>query len=88
MDVVLYYYQDLLLALHPMEVADKLMLASLLTSSDHKMINNAPCDYIRNKIIVEQLQQMDISCLFIFLEVLQEIGNYGVIYDVLMKGKD
>jgi len=87
LDVVLHYYQDLLQVLHPIEVVDKMLFRSLLNSGDYKMICNAPCDYMRNKIIVEQLQHKDTSCLFIFLDILQEIGNYGVIYNVLMKGK-
>ena len=71
-----------------MEVADKMLLKALLNTSSYKLISNAPCDYIRNKIIVEQLRQKDTSCLFMFLYILQEIGNYGVIHDKLISGKD
>jgi len=71
-----------------MEVADKMLFRSLLNSGDYKMISNAPCDYIRNKIIVEQLRQRDTSFLFVFLYILQEIGNYGVIHDKLISSKD
>ena len=69
-------------------MADRLLLKTLLSISNYKIINNAPCDYIRNKIIVEQLRQKDTSCLFMFLEILEEIGNYGVIHNVLIDGKD
>ena len=71
-----------------MEVADKMLLKTLLNISSYKMINTAPCDYIRNKIIVEQLRQKDTSCLFKFLDILQEIGKHEVIHNALIGGKD
>ena len=85
--LVLNYYQDILEALHPTEVADKMLRKGLLNASTFKMISNAPCDYIGNKIIMEKLRQKDTSGLFMFLDILQEIGNYGIIHSALMSGK-
>ena len=84
---MLNYYQDILEALHPTEVADKMLRKGLLNASTFKMISNAPCDYIGNKIIIEKLRQRDTSGLFMFLDILQEIGNYGIIHSALMNGK-
>ena len=84
---MLNYYQDILEALHPTEVADKMLRKGLLNASTFKMISNAPCDYFGNRIIMEKLRQRDTSCLFKFLDILQEIGNYGIIHSALMSGK-
>jgi len=70
-----------------METADKMLLKALLSINSYKMIDSAPCDYMRNKIIVEQLRQNDTSCVFTFLDILKEIGNYEVIHNELISGK-
>ena len=80
-----FYYQDIIQALHPMEVADEMVHKALLCQRDYTVMMNAPCDYIKGKIILEKIQQKDVSYLFMFLDILKETGNQDI-YNTLIKG--
>lgn len=61
---------------------------NLLNYRYYKMITSAPCDYIRNKMILEHVRQKETSCLFKFLDILQRAGNHEHIYEILTNGKE
>ena len=60
----------------------------LLNRRYYKLILDAPCDYIRNKMILEHIRQKETSCLFVFLDILQRSGNHEYIHDTLTNGND
>ena len=82
------HYQDILQSLHPSEVANAMMDDGLLNRRYYKLILDAPCDYIRSKMIFEQIRQKETSCLFVFLDILRRSGNHEYIYDTLTIGND
>jgi len=80
------HYQDLLQSLHPTVVANEMLQAHLLNNRWYNLIMNVPCDYIRNKMILEYIRQKETSCLFVFLDILRRSDDHQQVYNILIKG--
>ena len=87
MELFCRHYQYLLQSLQPVEVAKALHCEKLLNQKEFTAIINSPCDHIRNCMIIEHVRHQAMSYVFVFLNVLQRIGNQGHIYDTLVNGR-
>ena len=58
----------------------------LLNKKDYTVILNAPCDQIKNRLIIEHVRHHSSSYLFTFLDVLQKMEDQRYLYDMLLNG--
>ena len=86
MELFCRHYQYLVQRLQPVEVTKLMRSESLINQKEFSAIMNAPCDHIRNCLIIELVRHQSVSYLFVFLNVLQNISSQGHIYDTLIKG--
>ena len=86
MELFCRHYQYLVQRLQPVEVTKLMHSESLINQKVLSAIMNAPCDHIRNCLIIEHVRHQSMSYLFVFLNVLQSITTQDHIYDTLIKG--
>ena len=86
MELFCRYYQNLVQRLQPTKVSDYLFCKGLLNKKDYRMITNAPCDRIKNRMIIEHVRHRSSSYLFTFLDVLQNIEDQRYLYNTLISG--
>ena len=67
-----HFTDFLLVSLHSESLLPLMHSYGLLADHDIQFITTAPTGYHRNKLILGNVQQMDINGLFMFSEVLQE----------------
>ena len=80
------HYQTLVQRLHPVKVSEYMFSKGLLSKRDYTVITNAPCDRIRNCMIIEYVRHQSSSYLFIFLDVLHKIEDQSYLYSILING--
>ena len=80
------YYPYLLQRIHPSDVMKEMLCHKMLSKSDCKIIKNVPIsNHMRNHIMMlNYVYNKEMSCLFMFLEILQQIDSQ--IYAVLSNG--
>ena len=86
MELFCQYYQNLVQRLKPHKVSDYLFCKGLLNKKDYRVITNAPCDRIKNCMIIEHVRHHSSSYLFTFLDVLQNIDDQRYLYNTLISG--
>ena len=87
MDIFCKQYQVLIQKLQPEKLSNNMFSNGLLNKRDYTMIKNAPCDLIKNRMIIEHVRQRSSSYLFTFLAVLQKLEDQKSLYDTLVNGK-
>ena len=85
MELFCKHYQNLVQGLQPSKVCEYMFFKGLLNKRDYTMITNAPCDRIRNSMIIEHVRHQSSSYLFTFLDVLQKTDQ-RYLYDTLISG--
>ena len=86
MELFCRYYQHLVQRLQPVKVSEYMHSKGLLNKKDYTVILNAPCDQIKNCLIIEHVRHHSSSYLFTFLDVLQKTEDQRYLYDKLLKG--
>ena len=89
MELFCRYYQDLIQGLQPVKVSEYMHSKGLLNKKDCTVILNAPCDQIRNRLIIEHVRHHSSSYLFTFLDVLQKTQDqryFDHLYHMLLNG--
>ena len=86
MELFCHHYQYLVQTLQPVEVTKLMYSESLLSQKEFTATMNAPCDHIKNCMIVEHVRHQATCFLFMFLSVLQSIGNQFHVYNTLTNG--
>lgn len=86
MELFCQHYQYLVQRLQPVEVAELMYSKEFLRQKEFTVIMNAPCDHIKNCMIIEHIRHRAMSYLFVFLSVLQNISSQGHVYDTLASG--
>ena len=81
------YYQHFVQRLQPVKVSEYMHSKGLLNKKDYTVILNAPCDQIKNRLIIEHVRHHSSSYLFTFLDILQETEDQSYLYDMLLNGK-
>ena len=71
-EVIDHFTDFLLVSLHDESLLPLMHSYGLLADYDLELITIGPTSYHRNKLILNYVQQMDITGLFIFSEVLQQ----------------
>lgn len=72
MELFCKHYQNLVRRLQPAKVCEYMFSRGLLNKRDYTVIKDAPCDRIRNSMIIEHVRHQSSSYLFTFLDVLQK----------------
>lgn len=86
MELFCQHYQYLVQTLQPVEVTKLMYSEGLLNQKEFTATMNAPCDHIKNCMIVEHVRHQAASFLFMFLSVLQSIGSQCHVYNTLTNG--
>ena len=86
MELFCRYYQHLVQRLQPVKVSEYMHSKGLLNNKDYTVILNAPCNQIKNRLIIEHVRHHSSSYLFTFLDVLQETEDQSYLYDMLLNG--
>ena len=79
------HYQNLVQGLQPADVREYMWSKGLLNKRDYTVITNAPCDRIRNSMIIEHVRHQSSSYLFTFLDVLLKTDQ-KYLYGILISG--
>ena len=87
MELFCRYYQHLVQRLQPVKASEYMHSKGLLNKKDYTEILNAPCDQIKNRLIIEHVRHHSSSYLFTFLDVLQKMEDQKYLYDMLLNGK-
>ena len=58
----------------------------LLNKRDYTMIAHAPCDRIKNCMIIEHVRHQSSSYLFTFLDILENIDDQFHLHNTLISG--
>ena len=87
MDIFCKQYEILVQKLQPEKLSNNMFSNGLLNKRDYTVITNAPCDLIKNRMIIEHVRHQSSSYLFTFLAVLQKLGDQKSLYDTLVYGK-
>ena len=80
------HYQDLVQRLQPVKISEYMFSKGLLNKRDYTIITSAPCDRIRNCMIIEHVRHQSSSYLFKFLDVLQNVEDQKYLYYILING--
>ena len=83
MELFCRHYRHAVQRLQPVKLSQYMFSKGLLNKKDYTVILNAPCDQIRNHMILEHVRHHSSSYLFTFLDVLQKTDHS---YDVLLNG--
>ena len=86
MELFYRYYQNFVQRLQPAKVSQYMFSKGLLNRKDYTVIINAPCNQIKNRMIIEHVRHHSSSYLFTFLDVLQKTEDHKYLYDVLFNG--
>ena len=86
MELFCRYYQQLVQTLQPDKVSEYMHSKGLLKRKDYTIILSAPCDLIKNRLIIEHVRHHSSSYLFSFLDVLQKVEDQRYLYDMLING--
>ena len=86
MELFCQHYHNLVPRLRPAKVANYMFSKGLLNNRDYAVIMNAPCDRIKNCMIIENVRHQSSSYLFTFLDVLQNIDDQRYLHDTLISG--
>ena len=86
MELFCRHYQPFVQRLQPVSVSQYMFFKELLNKKDHAVIVNAPCDQIKNRIIMEHIRHHSSSYLFTFLDIVQKIGGHRYLHDILLNG--
>ena len=80
-------HQHLVQRLQPVKVSEYMFSNGLLNKKNYTVTLNAPCDKIKNHLIIEHVRHHSSSCLFTFLDVLRKTEDQRYLYDMLLNGK-
>ena len=86
MEVFCRHHQHLVHGLQPVKVPEYMYSKGLINKKDYTVILNAPCDQIKNRLIIEHVRHHSSSYLFTFLDVLQKTEDQRYLYDMLLNG--
>ena len=86
MELFCKHYQNLVVRLQPVKVSEYMFAKGLLIKRDYTLIMNAPCDLIKNYMLIEHVRHQSSSYLFTFLDVLQKIKDQRYLYETLING--
>ena len=85
MELFCKHYKNLVEELQPAKLCEYMFSKGLLNKRDYTVIVNAPCDRIRNSMIIENVRHQSSSYLFTFLDVLLKTDQ-RYLYDILISG--
>ena len=86
MELLCKHYQNLVVRLQPVKVSEYMFAKGLLSKKYYTLIMNAPCDRIKNSVLIEHVRHHSSSYLFTFLDVLLEMKDQRYLYETLING--
>ena len=86
MELFYRHYQHFVQRLQPAKVSQYMFSKGLLSKKDNTIIMNAPCNQIKNRMIIEHVRHHSSSYLFTFLDVLHKTKDHEYLHDILLNG--
>jgi len=87
LDVVQYYYQYLVENMDSDSISHVMVCRKLLTNGDMEAIGTCSSNRQRNVLILNHVQDMNVSELFAFRDAVQELEHQCYISTILTRGK-